>query len=65
MKELYYLYGGYRLIVRYCGNDHAQVSMYDLSELHFPLLWSSSMTYQAANGAIKLFKAIGYFDMPV
>ena len=65
MTTLEYRYGPYLLSIRYQGNDYAQVTMYDISELRFPLLWSTGMTYSAANGAKALFESIGYFDMPV
>lgn len=63
MKILRYCFGGYRLEVRYSAGDFAQVSMYDFSNLRFPLLWSESMTKQQARGAIELFKSCGYFDL--
>lgn len=66
-KILRYGFGGYRLEVRYDGseNDFAQVTMYDLGELRFPMIWSTSMTKEQAVGAIELFKEVGYFDMPI
>ena len=57
-------YGSYVLRVRY-SEDGAYVSMYDLGELRFPLIWGTPMTKAQANGAIELFKNIGYFDMPL
>lgn len=66
-KLLEYAYGKYRLKVRYPSRekDYAVVSMYDASQLRFPLLWSSPMTKAQANGAIILFNNIGYFDSPM
>ena len=59
-------YGSYVMRIRYFANDpHAQVTIEDISLLRFPLLWSRPMTDQQANGAMKLFDAIGYFDMPI
>lgn len=68
--ELEYTYGQYRLKVRYFGGgenkipDGAQVTMYDLGELRFPLIWSKTMPIEQVRGAIALFNLIGYFDMP-
>lgn len=74
-----YCFGGYRLKVRYFGGGleqvpdgalirtlpkGAQVSMYDLGQLRFPLIWSKTMTLEQVKGAIALFNLIGYFDMP-
>ena len=64
MKELWYMFSGYRLKVAY-QNGVAQVSMYDLGDLRFPLQWSKTMTKEQARGAIELFKNVGYYDMPV
>ena len=43
----------------------AQVTMYDLGDIRFPLVWSKTMTVEQGLGALALFEAIGYFDMPV
>lgn len=66
-KEITYSYGKYRLKVDYKDSekDIAQVSMSDVSLHDFPLLWSTSMNLQQANGAIELFKQTGFFDVPI
>ena len=66
-KIIEYRYGHYKLSVRYPSKekDFASVTMTDLSQLRFPLMWSSPMTKAQANGAIKLFKNIGYYDSPM
>ena len=64
MKELESMYGGYRMKIRYSDNeDFAQVSVYDLSNLRFPLMWSKGMSKAQANGAKALFEASGYFEI--
>ena len=77
--ELEYTYGAYRLKVRYFGGGVeqepdgaiiqkfptcAQVIMYDLGQIKFPLIWSKTMPIEQVKGAIDLFSLIGYFDMP-
>jgi len=63
--NLEYRYGHYILKLRYAENeDFCQVSMNDIAA-KWPLIWSTGMNKAQANGAIKLFEAIGYFDMPV
>ena len=57
-------YGGYRLTARKVGDNLVQVKMYDLGNLHFPLMWSTYMTREQAEGAFKLFYLVGYFDKP-
>jgi hypothetical protein len=56
-------FGGYQMEVDRRGNV-SQVSVYDLSNLRFPLMWSKTMTNSQAEGAIALFQAVGYFAMP-
>ena len=58
-------YGQYRLTAREVSCGVSQVTMYDISALRFPLIWSTPLTHEAAAGAFELFKAIGYFDKPV
>lgn len=62
--EIWEMYGGYRMCARYCNDNYAQVAMYDLGEW-IPMVWSKGMTWKQADGARELFKAIGYFDMPI
>ena len=63
-KTIIEAYGPYRLELDYRGADFCQVSLKDVGQ-KWPLIWSTGMNYSQANGAIQLFKAIGYFDMPV
>lgn len=59
-------YGPYRLTVRYLENSNkAQVMMEDVSKYRFNLLWSHLMTDEQANAALELFRAVGYFDIPM
>lgn len=59
-------YGSYRLTIRYFANSNkASVKMEDVSKLRFPLLWVHHMTDEQANAALDIFKAVGYFDIPV
>ena len=59
-------YGPYRLTIRYFANSNrASVKMEDVSKLRFPLLWVHHMTDEQANAALDIFKAVGYFDIPV
>lgn len=63
---LEYDYGKYRLKVTYPqGKGIAQVSMSDVSELRFSLIWSMTMSLEQASGAIELFKQVGFFDVPI
>lgn len=56
-------YGAYRLTVRYfADSDKAQVTMEDRSA-RLPLLWSVCLSDSQANGALEIFKSIGYFDL--
>ncbi len=64
LHEMTYVHGGFRMIIKYF-ESYAQVAVYDLSSLRFPLRWSKAMSKTAARGAHELFEAIGYFDMPV
>ena len=64
LAEITYCHGGYRMIVKYFESN-AQVTVYDLSNLKFPLRWSKTMTKAAARGASAIFETIGYFDCPV
>ena len=57
-------YGGYKMEVEKRGNVF-QVTVYDLGNLRFPLMWSKTMTAEQAKGAIDLFQAIGYYAMPI
>lgn len=62
LKELIEAYGPYRLRILYKPHNYAQVAMFNVAE-KMPLIWSMGVDYQAANGALELFKAIGYFDI--
>lgn len=66
-KIIEYRYGHFKLSVRYPSKekDFASVTMTDLSQLRFPILWVAPMNKAQANGAIKLFNNIGYFDSPM
>ncbi len=57
-------YGGYRLTARKITANRVQVTMYDLGNLRFPLMWSTYMTREQAEGAFKLFALVGYFNKP-
>ena len=63
ITETEYMHGGYRMkIAWHRDEDYAQVSVYDLGELHFPMIWSKGMTKAQARGAHELFEQIGYYD---
>jgi len=65
-RTLAFRYGSYVMTVRYMANCNvAQVTIEDISKFRLPLLWSRPMKDEQANGAIELFKSIGYFDMPL
>lgn len=55
-------YGHHTIEIDYRDNDYAQVTINDLSNIRWPLVWSSGMTYKQANAALEIFKAVGYFD---
>ena len=57
-------YGGYRLTARKIGDNLVQLRMYDLGNLRFPLMWSTGVTREQADGAFMLFNLTGYFEMP-
>lgn len=65
MKTITEGFGSYRLRIDYKGNDFAQVTIEDVAQIRFPLMWSRPMTYAQANGALALFKMIGFFEMPI
>lgn len=63
-KEITERYGSHQMKVRYFANSNrAQVTMYDLSELRFPLLWSATLTDDQANAARDIFKTTGFFEL--
>ena len=64
-KEEQYRFGSFRLYVRKISDALAQVSVYDVGNIRFPLMWSKTMTTEQARGAVDLFEAVGYFAMPV
>lgn len=57
-------FGCYEMEVDKRGNV-SQVTVYDLGNIRFPLMWSKTMTNKQAEGALMLFEAIGYFAMPM
>lgn len=57
-------YGSYLMEVDKRGNV-SQVTVYDLGNIRFPLMWSKTMSNTQADGAIALFQAVGYYAMPV
>lgn len=63
MKTIKEAYGPYRLTITYKDHNYAQVTMENVAEIKFPVIWSMGLNYEAANGALELFKAIGYFDI--
>lgn len=74
-----YRFGGYKLCVEDILNVsfdekgrlvvnrpvRSRVSMYDLGNLRFPLMWSKTMGVDEAKGAVDLFNLTGCFPMPV
>lgn len=59
-------YGSHRLVIRYFADSNkAQISLEDISEFRFPLLWSHTVTDDQANAALELFRMIGPFDIPI
>ena len=65
-KTIIRTFKGYCLRVRYLEDcDRAQVTMEDLSRFRLPLMWSATLSDEQANGALKLFESIGYFDKPL
>ena len=56
-------YGRFRLEVRYTGDDYAQVTMSDVSQLRFPIIWSVGMSKAQARGAIEFFEKVGFFEV--
>lgn len=56
------VYGKYRMSIDRRG-DIAQVSVYDVSNLKYPLMWSKSLTNEQADAAKEMFEAIGYFEI--
>ena len=57
-------YGGYVMEIDNRGR-FSQVTVYDLGNIRFPLMWSKTMDNKSAEGAAALFQAVGYFAMPV
>jgi hypothetical protein len=59
-------HGSYRLTIRYFENSNkAQATMEDIAALRFPILWSHTLTDEQANAALDIFKAVGFFDIPI
>lgn len=57
-------YGSYILKVRYFANiNKAQVTMYDMSDITFPIQWSETMTDEQANSSLQIFESCGYFGI--
>lgn len=63
MKTITERYGSHKLTIEYKGNDFAQVSVEDLSEFNFPLIFSRHMNYAQANAYLEIFKNIGFVDV--
>lgn len=63
-KTIKEAYGPYRMEIRYLANcNTTQVTMYDVSQLRFPLLWSATLTDEQANAALDIFKTTGFFEL--
>ncbi len=59
--EIEYAYGPYRMRQIFHPN-FVQVSISDVSDLKWPLIWSMPMSKEQAVGARRLFEQVGYFD---
>lgn len=57
-------YGSYLMEVDKRGNV-SQVTVYDLGNIRFPLMWSKTMRNDSAEGALRLFQSVGYYAMPI
>lgn len=62
MKTIKESFGPYRLTITYKDHNFAQVTMENVAA-KWPLIWSMGLNYEAANGALELFKSIGYFEI--
>ena len=57
-------YGSSRLEIRYLADSNkAQVTMKDLAQLKWPIIWSAMLTDEQANAALEIFKTTGLFAL--
>lgn len=55
-------YGSYVLTITYFENS-AKVTVEDLAEIKFPLIYSDVMTKENANLYLEIFKVCGYIEI--
>ena len=55
-------YGSHILTITYFENS-AKVTVKDLAEIKFPLIYSDIMTKEKANAYLEIFKACGYIEV--
>ena len=55
-------YGSHILTITYFKNS-AKVTVEDLAEIKFPLIYSDIMTKEKANAYLEIFKACGYIEV--
>lgn len=55
-------YGSHILTITYYENS-AKVTVEDLAEIKFPLIYSDIMTKENANAYLEIFKACGYIEV--
>ena len=55
-------YGSHILTITYYENS-AKVTVEDLAEIKFPLIYSDIMTKESANAYLEIFKACGYIEV--
>lgn len=55
-------YGSRILTITYYENS-AKVTVKDLEEIKFPLIYSDIMTKESANAYLEIFKACGYIEV--
>ena len=55
-------YGSHILTIIYFENT-AKVTVEDLAEIKFPLIYSDIMTKENANAYLEIFKACGYIEV--
>ena len=55
-------YGSHILTITYFENS-AKVTVEDLAEIKFPLIYSDIMTKEKANAYLEIFKACGYIEV--
>ncbi len=54
-------FGPYRMTLEPLDAETVQVTVYNVAELRFPLMWSRDMTKKQAEDAKELFENIGFF----